>query len=379
MPEERIVISGATGFLGTELVRVLLEGYPTARLVLLVREEPGKTAAERGEAVIRRVTPPEGREGALSRVETLAADVTQERCGLSEASYRRLAETATRVVHSAASVRFDHSLSEARRINVGGTRNILALAAAAHRAGSLRSIACVGTAYVAGERTGLVLEKELDAGQRFRNTYERTKFEAERLVRQSLDSLPGVILRPSIIVGDSRTGVTRSFKTLYWPLKIYARRLWRTVPGFPEAVVDVVPVDFVSQAAVRLLFDERALGSSLHLCAGPEGSATISEIAARAASFFGVRPPRYVDPDLFFALVRPLLFALLWGPKRRVLRDGRAYRSYFSMRMTFDTATAKALLAPAGLQPPRVTDYLDRLLAYCVETDWGRRAPAPGR
>jgi hypothetical protein len=92
-----------------------------------------------------------------------------------------------------------------------------------------------------------------------------------------------------------------------------------------------------------------------------------------------VRPPRYVDPDLFFALVRPLLFALLWGPKRRVLRDGRAYRSYFSMRMTFDTATAKALLAPAGLQPPRVTDYLDRLLAYCVETDWGRRAPAPGR
>ena len=61
--------------------------------------------------------------------------------------------------------------------------------------------------------------------RRYRNTYEQTKAEAEALVRSRLGSLPGVILRPSIIVGDSRTGVTSSFKMMYWPLKIYARRL----------------------------------------------------------------------------------------------------------------------------------------------------------
>ena len=126
------------------------------------------------------------------------------------------------MIHCAATVRFDHSLDEARRINVEGTRRVLDFAAAAPR---LRSLAYVGTAYVAGDRTGLVRENELDAGQSFRNTYEQTKAEAEALVRSRLGSLPGVILRPSIIVGDSRTGVTSSFKMLYWPLKIYARRL----------------------------------------------------------------------------------------------------------------------------------------------------------
>ena len=112
----------------------------------------------------------------------------------------------------------------------------------------------MGTAYVAGERTGLVREDELAVGQSYRNTYEQTKAEAEALVRSRLGSLPGVILRPSIIVGDSRTGVTSSFKMMYWPLKIYARGLWRTVPGYPDAVLDIVPVDFVAscRGAARL-------------------------------------------------------------------------------------------------------------------------------
>jgi nucleoside-diphosphate-sugar epimerase len=237
----------------------------------------------------------------------------------------------------------------------------------------LRSLAYVGTAYVAGERAELVRESELDVGQSYRNTYEQTKAEAEALVRSRLGSLPGVILRPSIIVGDSRTGATSSFKMMYWPLKIYARRLWRTVPGYPDAVLDIVPVDFVATSVTRLLFDEAALGSTVHLCAGPRGSATIEQIARRAMEYFHAPEPRYVDPKFFFAAVRPLLFLALWGRKRRVLRDGRAYRDYFTMRMQFDTTNAERLLGPAGISPPLVLDYLDRLFHYCVASDWGRK------
>ena len=96
----------------------------------------------------------------------------------------------------------------------------------------LRSFAYVGTAYVAGERAGLVREDELAVGQGYRNTYEQTKAEAEALVRSRLGSLPGVILRPSIIVGDSQTGVTSSFKMMYWPvsythLDVYKRQDFR--------------------------------------------------------------------------------------------------------------------------------------------------------
>ena len=92
--------------------------------------------------------------------------------------------------------------------------------------------------------------------------------------------------------------------------------------------------------------------------------------------FFHAPEPRYVDPKFFFATLRPLLFLFLWGRKRRVLRDGRAYRDYFTMRMQFDTTNAERLLGPAGVKPPPVMDYLDRLFNYCVASEWGRKAVA---
>ncbi|MGO9436234.1 MAG: SDR family oxidoreductase [Terracidiphilus sp.] len=361
--EELILITGATGFLGAQLVREFLDRQPHARLALLIRDRPGLSGQQRADLIVDR--------DQRARVDVYSGDVGLSNCGLDVAAWQRLSAETTRVIHSAATVRFDHSLDEARRINVEGTRRVLDFAASMRQ---LRCLAYVGTAYVAGERADLVRESDLAVGQSYRNTYEKTKAEAEALVRSRLNSLPGVILRPSIIVGDSRTGVTSSFKMMYWPLKIYARGLWRTVPGFPDAVLDIVPVDFVAASVARLAFDEAAPGNTVHLCAGPRGSATIQQVASRAAEYFHGPEVRYVDPKLFFAALRPLLFISLWGRKRRVLLDGRAYRDYFTMRMQFDTTNAERLLEPAGLRPPPVLNYLDRLFNYCVASDWGRKS-----
>ena len=69
---------------------------------------------------------------------------------------------------------------------------------------------------MSGSRAGVVLEEELDDGQRFHNVYEETKFRAERLVQDAARTLPVTILRPGVIVGDSRTGEIDKFDGPYY-------------------------------------------------------------------------------------------------------------------------------------------------------------------
>ena len=368
---ERVVLTGATGFLGQQILRLILEHHPDASLVLLLRPGSGESASQRVDTLLARCRKPEAR----GRIEVFAADTAVDRCGLSERDWTAVADGATRVIHSAASVRFDMALAEARQVNTGGVRNLINLALDANRRGSLRGFAHVSTAFVAGLRSGLVREDELDAGQHFRNSYERSKCEAEALVRAA--ELPAVVLRPSIVVGDSRTGVTSSFNTIYWPLRAYAQRRWRLAPARRETMIDMVPVEFVAEAVTHLAWEPRAAGQCYHLCAGPGRSSTVGEIADSAARFFHVPPPRFVSPALFNALLRPLLLATLWGKPRRILQTGRFYGPYLEMQLAFDTARADAMLSPAGIRPPRVMDYLERLFAYCLESDWGRRPAVP--
>jgi thioester reductase-like protein len=363
-----IVITGATGFLGREIVAALLRDDPKVRLTLLVRGKDDGDARRRGDRLLADVLEGSAFEDGKKRCDVVRADLEKEDLGLDRAAYEALVARTGAVIHGAASVSFSLPLDEARRINVEGTRRILDLARAAQA-----RVDYIGTAYVAGDRQGLAREDELDVGQPFRNSYEQSKMEAEKLAQERSKTQPIAIFRPSIIVGDSVTGRTSSFKVLYWPLKIYGRGLWRVVPGRPETPVDVVPSDYVVNAILHIRKDPKSAGQVYHLAAGPERSATLGALSMLAAKFFGVRPAVFVQPGLFIKYARPIVDRFTWGNVKRILTNGRVYTPYLSLRLSFDTTNARRALEGSGIEVPRVEGYFSTLFRYCIDTEWGKK------
>jgi len=379
MPGPTALVTGSTGFVGRELVRQLLARYPDLRLIALVRASDREALAQRRKSIVNGLPTQQA-----ARFEALRGDITAPRLGLEEADWTMLLEHADRVVHRAASVRFDLPLEEARRENVQSTREVLALCRLLRARGRSGRLDHVSTAFVGGNRHGLVGEEELDVGQTFRNTYERTKLEAELLCREARDELPIAIFRPSIVVGRQGSGETTSYKAAYGPMRMLINA-YNTCPGVmnrlvplplpPGLVVDLVPVDYVAAAMVALWDREDAAGRCYHLAAGPEAAASLRDLVYLACDHFGTPRLRFVTPGPALALLGKMAAPLVGmaAPKvRNVLSVTYAYGLGMPI---FDTTNTRS----AGLAAPPVVDYFQRILAFAAKANFGRRQRRPGR
>jgi thioester reductase-like protein len=365
-----VLITGVTGFVGMELLGRYLEG--SERPIYALIRAPHEAAADlrlRG-ALISLY----GREDAYAdRVVAVPGDIERDGLGLERADRRQICERVTDIVHAAASVSFSDPLDQAREANLAGTRRMLELGQdCVLGATGLRRFSYVSTAYVAGDHAGTFGEDELDVGQRFRNSYERSKFEAESLVHDHSDHLPVQVFRPSIVVGESATGWTNSFNVLYPPLKAFARGATPLIPGRPSTPVDVVPVDSVADAVFELSARELAGNETYHLVSGPDAT-TAGRLARMAARYFDRRPPRMLPPWLYRRVVHPLLLRRAEGRRRRALERTEALFPYFSMRVRFDDRRARSRLRPAGIGAPPLEQYFTRLLDFALRARWGRR------
>lgn len=341
-----VFLTGATGFVGMEVLARLLAD-PDREIVALVRASDAAGARERLLGVLERL----GAEGEADRVHAVAGDITSPGLGLSEAERDNLAVGISSIIHCAASVSFALGLEESRAINVEGTRRVLDLA---DRVPALERLVHVSTAYVAGTHEGRFGEQDTECGQGFRNAYEQSKLEAELLVR-ARPHLPAAVVRPSIVVGDSRTGWTAAFNVVYYPLQAFARGLAAAVPADPEAVVDIVPVDYVAEGILAAL---AAPGTdTLNLVAG-DGAGRIGELAELAGAYFDRPAPELVPPDEF-------------TDSSAAIDAMEIYFPYFSVHARFDDANARAL----GLQAPPLAVYFDRIMAFAVAARWGKRQP----
>ena len=372
LPDQPLtLLTGATGALGQELLYQLLAKRPNDHFVVLARSNNKRLnggAERRIKAVMRKHLSSAAFEAAWQRLSVLDGDVSEDRLGLDERLYAETAERLSGIIHCAAAVRFDQPLNEAREINLEGTRRMLKLA----RAAGAR-LDYVGTAYVAGKRSGVIQETELDHTRGFHNTYEQSKYETEQLLRRYQADLPIAVYRPSIIIGNSRTGETSNFKAFYWPLRVYAMGQMRLLPGVANCRIDLVPVDFVAASVVELSGRADTPGHSYHLTAGRDNLITLREIMDAAISFFGLKPPTLIHPALLKPAEGWLGRLLLNERTLKTLRLGEPYYPYFALKLQFDNELAAQALTPAGIVPPAPQLFFDQLFRYCVETDWGRK------
>jgi long-chain acyl-CoA synthetase len=346
-----VLLTGASGFLGTEIARRLLQ-RPDTEVVALVLAAEGEDA---GSTLARAWSYSPDLEEALSnaRVEVVAGDVRRPGLGVDADVFDELVCRVTHIVHAAADLRLQEAPDELRPTNVDGVANVLAFARSCDSDHGLIRMSHVSTAYVAGARTGEIGEERLDDTSGFANAYELTKFEGERLVRTEIGRLPVSIFRPAMVVGDSRTGEVRTFNTFYLALRRYMTSHLRLVPASGRLRVNIVPVDYVADAIVRLTFDPAAEASTFHLTAPTEDLPTARQLMGFARGWarreLDVRLPRPV----FVPMLRPST-----GKSALELERGRpsrastldAIRPYLQEDRQFRRDNTELLLGPYALR-----------------------------
>jgi thioester reductase-like protein len=292
----------------------------------------------------------------LPRARVLVGDVAAMHLGLSTAEYRDLAATCTDIIHAAEWGHLGADRLTLERVNIEGTRAVLDLAQDCKR---LRRLTHFSTVFVSGDRVGVIAEDELSAGQAFRNAWEQTKFEAEILVRGAMGRLPCTVVRPSIVVGDSRTGEIDRFEgpyTIAILLVTSPLAVPLPLPGDGVAPLNAVPVDYVAAAAAALHRDARAVGRTFHIVdPNPSSSRRVYELVAQRA---GKKLPR-------LSLGYKLTDALLKLPGlEKLTREQRMAIAYVNHLSFYSCRNTLEVLDGSGVRCPPIEGYLDKLIEY---------------
>ncbi|MCC6158729.1 MAG: SDR family oxidoreductase [Deltaproteobacteria bacterium] len=349
-------MTGFPGFIGRRIVARLFELDPALRVIALV--QPKFVAAAQDAA-----TKVAAQTSVAERQLTVAAgDITQPGLGMDGDVLERVRGEVTQVWHLAAI--YDLTISEAAayRVNVEGTRNVLDLCAQLRR---LDRLVYFSTCYVSGKRSGRILETELELGQAFKNHYESTKFKAEVLVHQRMNVIPTVIIRPAIVIGDSRTGETDKYDGPYPVFRLLAlleargllkKGLRLPMLGTGDSLINLVPIDYVVEASCRIGLAKDTPGQVYQLC--DPNPLRARDLYQRAYSAFGLG-------EAFGAVPSPVLRA---AAKIPVVADllkipGQAL-DYLDHFVEYDGTNTQAALRPTGVRCPDLRDYLPVILEY---------------
>jgi thioester reductase-like protein len=293
---------------------------------------------------------------ARKRVQLIEGDAAAMDLGLSGKEIRALGREVDRIHHCVQVSYVGAERAVAEHVNVGAAYEVLEIArVCAH----LKCLIVHSSASVSGDRAGVVREADLEHGQRYRNPVEETLARAEKVYRRAMKTVPIAVLRPSIIVGDSETGEVDRLEGPYLLILLMLAAppdFALPIPGRADVPLNMVPIDFVTKAALAIGRDARAPGRTFHLVdPRPLPSRKVIELVARAG---GRRVPSAFLPT-------NLTRALLRAPGlERVAKSPRAFFEAMLLPVTYDHTGADELLEAANITCPPLTSYVDRLVSH---------------
>ncbi|MDZ7639617.1 MAG: SDR family oxidoreductase [Bryobacterales bacterium] len=353
-----LLLTGATGLVGEALIPLLRVAHPQRPLVVLARNPSAVEVA-----------------GVLA----IRADLSLPGLGLTARAHSLLRERVAQIIHSAADIRFRISVEESRRTNVGGTREMLALAS---QCPHLERFLQVSTIYAAGRTPGLILERPIDGRAGFVNAYQQTKNEAEALVLEAMPRVPAAIARLSSLIGSS-CGRVHQFNYFHQTIKAIPWNPLPAIPADPNAIIDMAASDWTGKALHHLYEHCFEPGRIYHLCAGPHRAWSVAKLMDSIYDVFERhhphlrlrRRPRLVPSDEFeqvLAKIRHRIPSALdqW------LDALFSFLPHLSMQQQFDNSETERSLG--GHVPfPVLDSYFRQVLDYCVLSNWGRSGGMP--
>lgn len=353
---ERILVTGATGFLGGAVVAELMRLGHGENLLLLVRAGTAGEALERVRAQLARLEIPAAASAALGAEHILIGDLS----AVADFKDDARLDSVTQVINCAAIASFSNH-PQIWPVNVDGT---FAFAERMARAPALRRFLHVGTAMACGVGTDSPVREswELADTESHLVPYTASKAEIERRIRRELPQLPLVVARPSIVVGHRRLGCKPS-GSIFWVFRM--GHLLERFTCELEEKIDVIPVDYCAEALVALALKPALKHDLYHVSAGTSASCSFADIDAAVAQGLDCRPVGDRYRKVTRAALGQLagLFQERIGPcnRRLVLRALRLYAGFAELSYVFDNSR---LQAEGIAAPPPFSGYA----ALCAST-----------
>lgn len=374
---KKYFVTGATGVIGSALIPLLLED-PGCLIWVIIRADSSEHQKKRLEDLITYwEMDHEHAQDARLRIIPLLGDTDNDNFAISDNVYAEIVNQCTHIIHCAGLVRMNLELEAARQHALGSAKNLVELALACKASGSLRKIEYVSTVGVAGRMPGVLPESWISQPRDFHNTYEQAKAEVEDYFREQmeLNNLPMTLHRPSMVVGDSKAGKIIQFQVFYYLCEFIAgRRTFGILPYFDDAVVDIVPVDYVARVIKWSSDQEKStVGKIFHLCSGPDLSIRIThlqKILRTTLKTRGVNPSFILTlPSIIYIALLKLITPLVSEKLRRPMRTLPIFLDYINEKRLFDNKNTIAYLRKkSGPELPPIKDYLENVLSVYLNT-----------